>query len=220
MELICRLCAETSYNLKSVFSFHKERLISDIITLLCPIKIDPADKFSKNICRKCLKTIFEAQELREKSIQSEIKFKSQDFAPRIVNAVSIKQEDQSQSTIVYENGSYENEATDSEDSSPYIPINQSSKYEIINNRYKCPNCTKTFINSQNVSRHMRSDHANEEIAEEEVEDRNYEKEKKSYTCHICGGSFSHTTSNLNRHIKQMHPGKNFIHFDGIKLIIL
>lgn len=223
MDSQCRLCTENTSNSTSIFAFHKNRLILDLISLLCPIKIDPADEYPKEVCQRCLKALFDAQELREKSVRSDIKFRTKKFSPQIIEAVSIKEEDPIQPAIVFENDTmdqdmdFEPSSSDSDDSDfkPYFPIKPSSKYEVINNRYKCPNCHKTFTNSQNVSRHIRGDHANEEInyvqqnIQVDVEEGSSdvkEKEKRAFTCHICGMTFNFYQS-LQRHVKNIHPGE-------------
>lgn len=215
MESQCRLCAEFSSTITSIFSFHKNRLIHDLITLQCPIKVDPADEHPKNICQKCLKILIDSQELREKSVKSDIIFKSKKSVPQIVEAVTIKEEDPINPVNVFEDDDMEVEPSEEEsDFAPYIPVKPSNKYEIVNNRYKCPNCLKTFTHSSNVNRHIRTDHAGEKInylkGNEEGVDKNMTEnieEKRIFTCDICGQTFTHTNSNLRRHIRKMHSGE-------------
>ncbi|XP_070508860.1 zinc finger protein piragua-like [Chironomus tepperi] len=76
MSSICRLCITQTPALTSVFSFKNDHLISDLISLICPVNIDPSDNYPKSICLTCLRIVTEAYELREKSLQSDIKFKS------------------------------------------------------------------------------------------------------------------------------------------------
>jgi len=47
-----------------------------MISLICPVKIDPSDNYPKSVCLSCLRIVTEAYELREKSVQSDFKFKT------------------------------------------------------------------------------------------------------------------------------------------------
>lgn len=81
MDEVCRLCAEKSLSLKSIFTIINNRLLLDMIALICPIKVEVNDNFSKQICALCLRIVIDANNLRIKSVQSEMKFKSDEFSP-------------------------------------------------------------------------------------------------------------------------------------------
>lgn len=74
MEL-CRLCARKSLFMTSVFGFSHDRLVIDLIKIICPIKIDPDDDLPKNICDECLEIVMSAIGLREKSVKCERDFR-------------------------------------------------------------------------------------------------------------------------------------------------
>lgn len=79
METVCRLCSAQSPLLESIFSFRNGRLLSDLITIMCPIKIDINDSFPKKICKECLQVIIAANELREASVKSDLSFRTGTF---------------------------------------------------------------------------------------------------------------------------------------------
>lgn len=80
MESACRLCSKYSEELKSMFSFKNGHLLCDLVSSICPIKIDINDPFPKKICRRCLALITETAKLRETSVQVDETFRSGTFA--------------------------------------------------------------------------------------------------------------------------------------------
>ncbi|XP_070496578.1 uncharacterized protein [Chironomus tepperi] len=68
MDGTCRLCSSRSRSTTSIFDSKNDKLIADLITTICPIKIGISDDLPKRICSLCLRIITEAVELREKSI--------------------------------------------------------------------------------------------------------------------------------------------------------
>lgn len=79
METVCRLCSRQSRSLESIFSFKNNRLISDLINNLIPIKLDINDSFPKKVCKVCLEIISKAIELREMSVKSDQSFRTGTF---------------------------------------------------------------------------------------------------------------------------------------------
>lgn len=77
MTSTCRLCANdfSAQELSSIFSFRRNRLILDLISIFCPIRIERADNLPQKICKWCLKLIQDANELREKSVRSDYKLR-------------------------------------------------------------------------------------------------------------------------------------------------
>lgn len=71
MDNICRLCSSRSRSSTSIFDSKNGKLIADLITIICPIKIGISDDLPKTICNLCLRIISEAVELREKSIATD-----------------------------------------------------------------------------------------------------------------------------------------------------
>lgn len=92
MDTTCRLCAVHSSSLTSVFSFKNTRLIVDVVQAICPIKIDIKDSLPHEICTRCLKTVFEAIELREKSVLNDFNFRSSQPLPHHPEVIKIKEE--------------------------------------------------------------------------------------------------------------------------------
>lgn len=79
METVCRLCSKQSPLLESIFSFRNGRLLSDLITIMCPIKIDINDSYPKKICKDCLQVIIAANDLRSESVKSDVSFRTGTF---------------------------------------------------------------------------------------------------------------------------------------------
>ena len=82
MNSLCRLCSEESRWLKSIYSFAKGRLISDLITILIPIKLEACDDLPKNICDDCLEIVLTCQELREKAVKRDCRLRSRNIPKR------------------------------------------------------------------------------------------------------------------------------------------
>lgn len=79
MESLCRLCAKQSLHLESVFSFADGRLVSDLISIVCPIRIDVADLLPKKICVECKDIVVCSNKLRETCVMSDILFRTGNF---------------------------------------------------------------------------------------------------------------------------------------------
>lgn len=235
MDTICRLCITKTPALTSVFSFKNDRLITDMISLICPVKIDPSDSYPKSICLSCLRIVTEAYGLREKSVQSDFKLKTGKISSNISEPARLSskrkstepaklpevanikvEKDPFNSAIEFVDESYpledeqfelaesgnDYEDDDDDDDGDYqeiIPVEpqiaKKSKYQKVKvgeiTRFKCNYCEKFFSNTQNVKRHMMSDHNS--------------RQDHSTTCQICGIYISHKT-NLNRHMKMHHRG--------------
>jgi Zinc-finger associated domain (zf-AD) len=230
MENICRLCSCYSPVLLPVFSFaSNDRLIIDMIVLICPVRIDPCDKYPQSICKSCLKTIQSAIELRNKSVESDIKFKSEAAVGQLelptVETVRIKQEGDPFITLmdiedescsqVCESSDDASENSDNSNVTPYEPRKSAgpkkAKYKrTADGKFRCPvsQCIKAFTLPTNVRRHLKMEHGAKKKKKDgddnEVEE-DKEEQDKSTTCHICGQYISHV-QNLKRHVLKMHPG--------------
>lgn len=72
----CRICGQISNDLESVFSFVESgRLLSDLIYIVCPIRIEVSDDLPKKICEACKEIIVTSVQLREMSVRSDLKFR-------------------------------------------------------------------------------------------------------------------------------------------------
>ena len=212
-----------------------------MIALICPIKIDPSDDYPKSVCLSCLRIVSEAYELREKSVQSDVKFKTGNIEilnknskhselqktnrcsktrkftepaklPEVANikvekdpfnsAIEFVDESYPPDDEEYESNESGNDYDDDDDDDDYqeiIPVEPNVakrlKYERIKmgevTRVKCHYCDKIFSNTQNVKRHMMTEHES--------------RKDSSTSCDLCGAFISHKT-NLKRHIKKYHPG--------------
>lgn len=211
MDEVCRLCSLKSEKLVSVFSFQKDRLLSDMIHIICPIKIDISDDLPKSICKSCLKLILDAISLREKSVKSDLKFRSKSSA----EPLEISQEvDPFYSTGFFDSDSNDEStkntkriktarSSSSEAESDFNPDSRMRgiKYKTDNEkRFKCPDCDSTFSFQTNVRRHIRLVH------NATTPKRKLENSTDSSCCAICGMSFT-LASNMRRHIRTLHAGE-------------
>jgi hypothetical protein len=100
---------EKSAQLKSIFTVINERLLLDMITILCPVKIDTDDGLPKGICSSCLRIILDANRLRTKSVESDLKLRAEKFDIKIPEKVVLIKEESEKSpnvvmTFMDENG--------------------------------------------------------------------------------------------------------------------
>lgn len=95
----CRLCAASHSSLTPIFNVSPSNssvLIADMITAICPIKIEFSDRKSKTICDECSKTIQAAYSLRLKSVEVDRKMEQMKMPappppppPKIVTASKV-----------------------------------------------------------------------------------------------------------------------------------
>lgn len=206
MEEFCRLCASKSSPLTSAFSLKNGRLLSDMINIVCPIKIEISDKFPKKICQICLKIILDAIELREKSILSEETFRSGRFNDE---PVRVKVEDPFPSTLWFEDSNntadnhHQNDNDDDEmdeESSIESPAENDEEmieyFPQVKDRITCTHCPQTFSYRQNLARHIVKMHKHLNKSQS----KSIEPKIK---CQLCGIGISHHT-NVKRHMMRFH----------------
>jgi Zinc-finger associated domain (zf-AD)/Zinc finger, C2H2 type len=210
---ICRLCSKTSSETTPIFSLHGNKLILDLIILICPISIEFLDKFPKQICKVCLNILKSAQSLRERSVVSDNNFRNGKVklipSSRPNEVVTIKEEPNNQSSQA-EQVEIINYINDDDDDDYN---NYDDQMELFNNtgnnsdeefmmspkrEYSCPHCSQTFTHKSNLNIHIKQFHI-------------HTKEKTqnpvvTVDCHICGAIIKHKT-NLKRHIIQYHDPK-------------
>lgn len=205
MENVCRLCASQSNTLESVFSFQNNRLVTDLIAIICPIKIDINDALPKQICEECLEIVVSASKLRETSVRSDLSFRTGTFLisqetqqPKF----EVKLEKSEDPLINSYLQTYSDEEWDGEES------NDASEYSIIKNRplqgssqkkkvakvtpeerRPCPSgCGKSFSFQSNVKRHVR---------------RFHDPELLPIPCSLCTFRFK-SKQKLSNHITKVH----------------
>lgn len=159
MDSLCRLCCSKSTNLTSIFSFKNERLLSDIILLICPIRIDASDYLSKFICDQCLNRLLDALNLREMSVKSDIYLKQLEFPPEIPVISNLDLQNLPQMSYEDQNGFESNEnlaMSEDFDEESIIPFAPSTKKKAKN--HKCPFCPATYSIVGFVKRHIATMH--------------------------------------------------------------
>lgn len=196
MDTLCRLCSIKTPALTSIFSFKNDRLISDMISIICPIKIDAADDFPKNICKACLRIISEAYELREKSVQSDVNFKTgkfekQESLPKISEVAHIKEEkDPFNSAILFLDENFAGQEDEKNES------NGSENYE---DDYDEADDDEDYYEQITP---VEPNIGNKRIKYERTSINKGEK----FKCPFCEKTFNHR-SNVKRHILYDHENK-------------
>lgn len=92
MEGSCRLCFSEDANLISVLEFKSGLEISDLVEVICCVRIEHQGLYSKEICSTCLDTIVSAYELRVLSIQNERCLKEKFLCNEVVVKIETKLE--------------------------------------------------------------------------------------------------------------------------------
>lgn len=194
MENVCRLCARPSSVLESVFGFENGRLISDLIAIICPVKIDVNDNLPKKICDECMEIIISATKLRETSVRSDLNFRLGNFTfppepPVEEKQIQIKQE------------FIENPFDDPFEESPphqdedYFEEPPRKKYaqrrKPFNSDHLCIQCNKRYVNLNALIKHMRTMHQLFFY--------------RPYKCSICGEE-EWTKDRIVRHRMNHHEG--------------
>lgn len=165
MDSTCRLCSQHSSSLTSIFNLKSGRLIADMISIICPIKIEVSDSLPHRICSKCLKIIIEAVELREKSVESDINFRSNSIQPLPETVVIKKEFDPFTSTIFFENESKNESGSESSEENgddeeffanfKYEPEIKKRKRTEYKSEYDCEHCGRKFTTQSHFTKHMR-----------------------------------------------------------------
>lgn len=204
MDTTCRLCSNQSNLLTSVFTLKNGRIIADMISIICPIKIELSDNLPKTACTSCIKIIFDAVDLREKSIQTDQNLKCGQFEQHTIEPVRIKVEkDPFDHELWLEDESNNQESIeDSDDSQTNDEDIDNYPKKILevktddSSRHKCPYCPQTFTLAPNVRRHVVNFHKDLEL----------EKPKQKFDsscCNLCGFKLAHK-SNVKRHMQRYH----------------
>lgn len=183
MDKICRLCSEAFSQLTSIFSFHRDRLLSDMITLICPIKIDPADELPKNICSDCLRLILDAVQLREKSVRCDLKFRSEIFPVEARKVDEIRSSDSLYSPQFF-------------GCDPSAVQNKKEPFVV-------GNLEKNRLDPHDQSLKSQSNHRKHNSIESEPKKKERPKEAPA-NCPICRKYFSRRW-NMMRHMQKCHP---------------
>lgn len=176
MDSICRLCGQTSVHLESVFSFVESgRLLSDLIYIVCPIRIEVNDDLPKKICAGCLEVVVSSIRLRESSVKSDLNFRLHNL-DESANRLEIQLPfEVKQETPVDDDENFESERQfyEQQEEDPFqsdsddeqiggllqIGSQRKSIYQKVNGRFACPHqCGATFAHKNNARRHVRMEH--------------------------------------------------------------
>lgn len=193
MENTCRLCSLTSISLQSVFSVINERLLLDMITIVCPIKIEKNDNFPQGICSLCLKIILDANALRTKSVQTDLKLRSTPFtivAPEVVSIKSESVHQESNFSINYIEDSYDESSRDDDNDNDYEASMESDEKRLkIDKVHTGPTFSRSNLNlNEKVKSHF------------QLPDTKGGK----WLCRLCGKLYAGNVNNLKDHLAFAH----------------
>lgn len=216
MDSVCRLCSNQTSSLKSIFSFENGRGISDLITILIPIQIDYEDSLPKNICTECLEILQKCHDLRDKSVKSDLFFRSGSFVAVLErqppDPTDFMKIEMTEDSIKVED-SIRNCETSCDDFAKCDPLPDCDKEEAVKNadsdtsmksekRFSCPirQCQQTFSHSTNVRRHVARAH----------------DESQPFECEICAYRFK-SSRRLDGHRLNFHSSKKKCTDEKVKL---
>ncbi|KAG5666561.1 hypothetical protein PVAND_014579 [Polypedilum vanderplanki] len=175
----CRLCTKVATSSSfPIFSLKNGRLIADMVTIICPIKIDISDNFSKTICGRCLNIITQAIQLREKSVESDENFKKQ------IKNVQVKIETDPFRNEIWLN-SEDNQSIEKEQQKEIKNYLPKLKQKI--SKVSCNICGLELSHANNLKRHILSCH-----------DKSLE-----FPCKECSYRFK-SQIRLHTHIEKFH----------------
>ncbi|KAG5666558.1 hypothetical protein PVAND_014576 [Polypedilum vanderplanki] len=197
MDSICRLCSLNSISLQSVFTIMNDRLLIDMIAIICPIKIEINDNLPKGICSLCMKIVLDANALRTKSVQSDLKFRSMEFSNEISeNVVKIKEENAESSNILMsvlddeeeqEENKFEDENDDDEDYNEEERPAKKLKIKKVHTQ----DFTKSFIDRG----------LNQEVRKYFIEPKG---KGEKWICKMCHKTYAGNINNCKEHLALSH----------------
>ena len=216
MESTCRLCSKQCSTLTSIFGFINDRLVSDLIVLLIPIKLDVNDDLPKKICEECLEIVQTFHELRHSAIKNDINFRSTNLGDPIQSfneSVFIKNEqsedlvDDDYSVSNFDEEQFSSTCNQSSEQLPYIEHQKKTKKPMAEKRFPCPVCHQTFTRQTSVKRHMYRTHLKRKTSTKTKEPQHLDystlfRSNQLVECDACGETFK--KQHLWEHIKD-HP---------------
>lgn len=158
----CRLCLNSEQKTTDVFGFKGGHRISDLIELICIVRIEKGDVYSKLICLHCLDIVYKANNLRILSIRNNQLLKTQSddnfFVKNEENVEDLKHEhspsmnqDEDHSTE-YKGSSYSQIMEDSLQSLLYTEGNTSKS------SYECDQCPEKTSKKRDIEFHIKKEH--------------------------------------------------------------
>lgn len=189
MEGSCRLCLQDSNKLISVFQFREENKIADVILIICSVKIEPDEVYSKEICSNCLDTVYKAYDLRIQSIKNDQYLKEKDASYKY----KVKLEHNDDDFIKYEPEliSDDGDTRDYSDNPSYEIVEVSIQTPAApslsddTKTFCCDKCPRVLNSKHEMEMHIKNLHFNFNI------------------CTICSKHFSSKTV-LKQHLLRKH----------------
>lgn len=189
MENSCRLCLQAAERLRSIFQFKDGYQIAEVIRTICSIAIDSEDKYSKEICCNCLKSLYIAHDLRVLSIKNDKYLKELDPSDSLFVKIEPKED-----FVKYEPSPSPDGDGDDNDGRDYSDntfdiVEVSIQTATINDRpqvfYQCDRCPKLKTSKQSMEAHIKNEHLSLNV------------------CSLCTKQFS-TLAIMKQHINRVH----------------
>lgn len=212
MDLLCRLCGSETLATTSAFAIHKHVLIIDMISIVCPIKIEPSDNLPKGICELCLKIVTDAYELRKKSVQNDYYLRNETFTTQTQNIVHIKvekdpfsvryQEDPYNPPDNEDDNDFQQSDDDEEDDDDGDSNFEITSFEPKTSRSSRKRKTESPGGCNNCGGHFQYREVNERVKQyfKRVEDSH-----NKWLCKTCNKEYTGSVSNLKDHMIITHP---------------
>lgn len=211
MDQLCRLCSSQSPSLTPIFSIKNGRLLLDMITIVCPLKIEVSDKLPKSICSLCLRIVMDAVDLRERSILSDSSLRIRVYRPAeypqdesipkpstfAAPVEDIKVEDEPMSVLHFIDESRTSHEDDQNYESEHelTDYDPPSKIQRISSDQTCSNCQC----------HIQSTTSNNELNEKIKEYFRKPLEKGGkWKCLVCQKDYAGHLNNLKEHLFIVH----------------
>lgn len=195
MENICRLCCSQSAPLIPAFRLKNGRVIADLVTIICPVRIELDDNLPQSVCVPCINIIFDAVSLREKSLENDQNLRSSIGAP-VQKKKTIKTEENPLNEEIWlEDGFFDQNQEDSiqseyeeERESVQSPkVSDKTPRLTIQSKPQCNLCGVQMSHVSNVKRHM----------------QRYHHPSLEHACEECTCRFN-TEAKLQSHVLKTH----------------
>lgn len=184
MENLCRLCLKEGGQHENVFNTKYGFVIADLVITICPsLTILENDFITKEICAECLQTVWQACELRQRSVESEdyLNSKGGIFTVDFVKQEVFESEDDvsllNAQVLIKEE---------------HLPkkLAKSRPYKV-----ECPQCFKS-VSPKSLSRHMKVKHGND-----------LRKSKASTEETVVTGLLNHYKEELQKKVAKTRPSR-------------
>lgn len=198
MESACRLCLESSKSSVDIFNHTVERKVSEIIEIICGIRIEENDFYSKQVCGDCLETVNRAYALRILSKKNEEYWKLRDTKNNIKDEEILEETveefvkfESSPSSVARSVDSEGESLRDCGEDYEIVEVSMQPDYysEDDNEVFRCDQCSQVKPTKEAIERHILNEHL-------------------TSTCSTCRKVFN-SCNDLRQHVRKSHAEYTF-----------